>query len=439
MRFALAKSLTLMLVNCLLVCVPAWAQIDFGTESGFEDPYFCVDYASFREAKSEKYDVEIYYKIYSPKLTFIKEKGKFVASFELNFTILHKGGKHVTAKSVEKSYAVSSYENSVSPDQYSIGIDKFSLYSGEYTLVAELLDHNSKRRSVLKKNFSLPSRLKGGLNISDIELCLGTEEVASSEDFVKSGRRLIPSVSGIFGERDSTMFVYFEIYTDPSIAQRHPLTYEIAGEEGDALKEEEDVEIAEGKLALAKKFNLQNLGAGDYALSIKLFSKDRELLAESDKKFRIDWSPLSLLKKDYDKAIQQLKYVAEEDEMKKLENTSVSDREAAWRDFWKSKDPSPNTDRNEMEDEYYKRLSYANTNFAVHNKEGWETDMGMVFIIYGYPDEVEGHFLDRESDRTEGEYVIWYYYRLRPEREFFFKDSGYGEYRLEFPYDGIQR
>jgi GWxTD domain-containing protein len=423
---------------CLLANSPIRAQTDFGTEGEFQDPYFFVDYAGFREDVSEKYQVEIYYKIYNPKLTFIKQENGFLASYELDLTILHKDGEQVTAKSIEKNRSVDSYDNSVSPDSYLVGLSEFSLYSGEYLLVARLIDRNSQRTTTIKRDFTLPSRLEKGPAISDIELCISAN-LSSTDQFVKLNKELIPVVSDVFGEDDSTMFAYFEVYPDTRGTREYVLTCEITGVKQSVLKEEESVEIEVEKLARTKQFDMQRLSAGDYVLNIRLLSKDKRLLTESNKNFRIEWSPLSLLKKDYHKAIQQLKYIADRDEMEKLENAKVSEREKLWEEFWKSKDPSPNTGKNEMRDEYYKRLNYANANFGIHNKEGWATDVGMVYITYGRPDEIEKHYFDRETDREEGEYMIWYYYRLRPERKFFFRDSGYGEYQLQYPYDGVQR
>jgi len=438
MKSVILRSLITILL-CLLTNSPIWSQTDFGTEGQFEDPYFFVDYAGFREDVSEKYLVEIYYKIYNPKLTFIKQESDFLASYELDLTILHKDGEQVIAKSIEKNHSANSYDNSVSPDSYLVNMSAFSLYSGDYVLAAKLIDRNSQRTTTIKRSLTLPSRLEKGPATSDIELCMSANPSSSTGQLVKLDKELIPVVSDVFGENDSTMFVYFEVYPDKRGTRAYVLTYEIAGVKQSVLKEEESVEIDVEKLGRIKQFDMQRLSAGDYVLNIRLHSKDKRLLTESNKNFRIEWSPLSLLKKDYHKAIQQLKYIADKDEMQKLENAKVSEREKLWEEFWKSKDPTQNTEKNEMKDEYYKRLNYANANFGIHNKEGWATDMGMVYITYSRPDEIEKHYFDRESDREEGEYMIWYYYRLRPERKFFFRDSGYGEYQLQYPYDGVQR
>lgn len=65
----------------------------------------------------------------------------------------------------------------------------------------------------------------------------------------------------------------------------------------------------------------------------------------------------------------------------------VSDRE---RDlfieaFWRHRDRTPGTDKNEFREEHYRRLAYANRHFIGSGRPGWKTDRGKVYIILGAP------------------------------------------------------
>ena len=78
-------------------------------------------------------------------------------------------------------------------------------------------------------------------------------------------------------------------------------------------------------------------------------------------------------------------------------------------------------------EEYYARVAYANKHFS-HLGDGWKTDMGMVFVLYGAPENIERH----PFDANDKPYEIWYYYNLG--RQFIFVDhSGFGDYRLTYP------
>jgi len=61
-------------------------------------------------------------------------------------------------------------------------------------------------------------------------------------------------------------------------------------------------------------------------------------------------------------------------------------REQFAQQFWRRRDPTPDTVENEYREEYYRRLAYANEQFAT-NIPGWKTERGIVYIKYGPPDE----------------------------------------------------
>jgi GWxTD domain-containing protein len=63
---------------------------------------------------------------------------------------------------------------------------------------------------------------------------------------------------------------------------------------------------------------------------------------------------------------------------------------------------------------YYTRVELANQYFTSY-KEGWKTDQGMTFIIFGLPDEI------RKTSQNE----IWYYKDSRTKFVFIKKGSIY--------------
>ena len=61
-------------------------------------------------------------------------------------------------------------------------------------------------------------------------------------------------------------------------------------------------------------------------------------------------------------------------------------REQFVEQFWRRRDPTPDTVENEYREDYYRRLAYANEQFAA-GVPGWMTDRGHIYIKYGPPDE----------------------------------------------------
>lgn len=64
------------------------------------------------------------------------------------------------------------------------------------------------------------------------------------------------------------------------------------------------------------------------------------------------------------------------------------DREIFIDNFWQRRDPEPDTPENEFRDEYYARIKYANENFE-SGVQGWMTDRGLIYILFGKPDKID--------------------------------------------------
>ena len=411
----------------------ASAQTDFGYLEEGGGPLFFVDYASFREETGEKYRLEVYYKIFNWGLTFVKDDNRFKASYEIELLVLNKVNKQVTGTSREENYVVDTYEETQSSGDFLINTINLPLYSGRYKLRIKFIDRNSGFKTSLEKNFTIPSRNEKKMMFSDIEFIREFSDSAEGSKFSKREKRVIPSVERKFGDPDPTLWIYYEIYGGPKEPKEYDLAYEIYNPTHSfSHQESAKVQIGPETFYRFESFPLEGFLEGDYILSVKLLDKRKEK-AKIESPLQVEWSLLSMLKHDYQKAIDQLRYAGTNDELKGLREAKAEERLQKWLEFWKSKDPTPNTPENELRDEYYRRLKYANQNFAISNREGWETDMGMVYIVYGHPDEVEKYPFERE----ERAYQWWHYYKSN--RHFLFLDRGDGEYELQPPYEGIIR
>jgi GWxTD domain-containing protein len=96
--------------------------------------------------------------------------------------------------------------------------------------------------------------------------------------------------------------------------------------------------------------------------------------------------------------------------------TTDAEREMFIEQFWLRRDPTPATPENELREEHYRRIAYANENFA-SDIPGWKTDRGMIYIKYGPPDEREEHraggAYKRPAEEGGGETVTFPFERWR--------------------------
>jgi len=128
--------------------------------------------------------------------------------------------------------------------------------------------------------------------------------------------------------------------------------------------------------------------------------------------------------------LYQVDYIMTRKERKIFLELPDSEREQFKEDFWKRRDPTPNTEENEFRTEYYNRLDAANELFRDEKEEGYLTDRGRIFVLFGAPQNREIH-LSENRDPMSPLYMkcgeVWYYGRF----PVVFVDSNCtGNYRL---------
>jgi GWxTD domain-containing protein len=90
-----------------------------------------------------------------------------------------------------------------------------------------------------------------------------------------------------------------------------------------------------------------------------------------------------------------------------LSLTSNADRRQFREEFWKKRDPSPETDENEYKDLYFKRIEEANELFSRGGTKGWTTDRGRVHILLGPPETKRVYPTGYRVEDLPSE--IWFY------------------------------
>src|SRR5438876_4392357 len=150
------------------------------------------------------------------------------------------------------------------------------------------------------------------------------------------------------------------------------------------------------------------------------------------------------LKKAYkDWLDKDVTYIITDEERKAFKKLQTDDeRERFIEEFWRRRDPDPDTDENEFKEEYYERIAYANEHFS-SGIPGWKSDRGRIWIMYGKPDEKETHPMGGSYERPSYEgggstttypFETWFYRYLAGvgsgiEIEFV-DPTGSGEYRI---------
>ena len=132
----------------------------------------------------------------------------------------------------------------------------------------------------------------------------------------------------------------------------------------------------------------------------------------------------------FNQAILAMRYILVDDEYKKMRRSKPEKQEELFLKYWKDRDPSPDTKKNELQDEYFARVAYANNAFK-GSTDGWRTQMGEIYIKFGRPDDIEEY----SDPYTRYYQQRWHYYRINKYFDFV-DESGFGDYRLTSPFYG---
>ncbi len=140
---------------------------------------------------------------------------------------------------------------------------------------------------------------------------------------------------------------------------------------------------------------------------------------------------------------EDVAYIITAEEKKAYKSLKTDEeRESFIENFWRRRDPNPDTEENEFREEHFERIAYANEHYA-SGIPGWKTDRGRIYIAFGKPDGVESHPTGGSYDRPSYEgggstttypFETWFYRHLDGVGEGieveFVDPTGTGEYRI---------
>lgn len=89
----------------------------------------------------------------------------------------------------------------------------------------------------------------------------------------------------------------------------------------------------------------------------------------------------------YAEFLSQIRYIITGQERKDFLSLPDSEKPQFIAEFWKRRDPDPDTEVNEFKIEYFKRLEKANQLFIGEGRPGWLTDRGRIHILFGPPSQ----------------------------------------------------
>ncbi|UCC45277.1 MAG: GWxTD domain-containing protein [Candidatus Zixiibacteriota bacterium] len=441
MNSSIIRDTAVMSFLVLLICGPATAQPPLW-ESPNQEPSLSVhvDRADFNSESEGKVKLEIYYKVYNVGLKFVETDGVWRAHYEVSAVVRDDDGRQVVASSKDRSVTVDNEGKTRSRYDYRSSQINFDLDPGKYKVEFTLLDVKSRESTRREFDFKAELRDRRQPSMSGIEFAQSVNQLTdSSSVFRKGNLQVVPSVSRVFGgTEDSRLLFYMEVYTGSDNADRVVVETRLRHErKGMVYRDTLHVDLNEPVTRHLRQMSVSDYPAGGYELEVYLRGRRNKKLAELKEPFELLLSQEALIRADWDQVTGQLSYIAdpgEADNMKQL--TSFEARQAAFDEFWLRRDPTVGSVENEAKDEFYRRISIANRRFSSLMYDGWRSDRGRIYIIYGAPDSVD----DFPYAAHTVAYQVWHYYTQGRYRRFTFVDEQEdGDYRLQYPYDGLHQ
>ncbi len=420
----------LTLILTILAVLPVYSQVETSLPRSYAMPQFYFNALNFAGDMSQTESrVDIYVQVPYEYLQFVKEGNHYVANYEVDVRITTPKGKQVLEKTWTQKVIADNFEQTISRAFWDISQAFFNLPFGEYKIGVRVIDLDTRRG--FKKEGAISVR-----NFSQSPIAISDLMMVSSVKVENGVKIIVPNVlNTISSSGDKRFYLFFEVYNNMDISDSVNIIYKIdkikkrKKEQGLTLTGTLKEFIKPGKNSIIMEIPDLKIGFGDYIIFIEArMMSNRDYYSVNQRGFVVRWHEMSELITDLDKAIEQLVYIAKPEELNYIKSAQDdAEKERRFLEFWRKKDPTPNTLKNELMEEYYSRVKYANEHFG-HYLEGWRTDMGMVYIIFGPPSSVDRHPFDINAKP----YEIWYYYEIN--RRFIFVDeTGFGDYRLITP------
>ncbi len=342
-------------------------------------------------------------------------------------------------------------------DAYTVEIVDFTVAPGKYRLEVAVGDSAGGRqttKALYLEALGKTARASDLLASPAIRLAAPNDTVPKPGEF-RAGNNLVTAAAQVvLTPLRSHVYYLMEAYS-PS-EQGGKMGVAIVDSAGKRIVETPplDVTVAPGGSMLKGQLDLTGLPPGQYTMTSTLKiagetiersvpltmagltqtlvrdSASREEAKATDEGYFADMAPELL-----DQAREPLAYVAKSRELSTWDKKmSPAVKRRFLTEFWKRRDPTPATPRNEAREQFYQAIAYADAHYKEPGRkspDGWRTDRGRIYAKYGTPEDV----LERPKEAYGAAFVVWKYSRGKGRYYIFADRTGFGAFQLIYSND----
>lgn len=333
----------------------------------------------------------------------------------VEFTVVFEGkrGERQFGDVWERRVVVPSFAASRSPNTAVSDRRTFDLPPGRYRLRVRIRDLNGDMQSSADEHVEVPDLSRVPVGFGDLELGV----VESTGVF-----RPVPSRTfGLEVQRLAARVTLFDRRAGDWPRPYH-FHYKVTDEVGaELVNGDVDVKLSHSADSVIVRPRESDLFVGDYSLMVELLDGSSHWRVERSFQVEDSGPPRG---REFTDMLEPLSYIANATEIDHLRSLPADRQTQGWEDFWRRRDPTPETPRNEAMIEFIRRVRYAARHFQGYGP-GWRSDMGRIYVKYGPPEQTESH----QANSTSPQLEVWYY--SNPYRRFVFGDrDGFGRYVL---------
>lgn len=329
-------------------------------------------------------------------LVFYKENSHYRSSVEIQVEIFGRKRELLFGNYWTFDIVTATYQETRRPQWY----QRFYVFKVKradlYDIRCRLKDREGNILAYIEKKMKPPLRVSDPILIDSLALAEGQK---------RPSPRFTRSRTGVFYVRSMADSLPFRL----ELVSVKPLT----STRGYLKKGDNFVEM-----------NFERINSGTYKIVLTAENEVRE------GQITLFSLPIDFTSTEFNQTMLILSYLVPSAELDSfsLYKKAPDSLRSYWERFWKRRDPTPESELNEFEQEFWNRVEFADENYSSHFRRGALSDRGLCYIVLGPPDEIERHPFDLELPA----YEVWYYYGNN--YKFVFMDlKGVGDYEIVDP------
>ncbi|HAY33485.1 MAG TPA: GWxTD domain-containing protein [Ignavibacteria bacterium] len=392
-----------------------------------KDIYFNFDYALFK-GEGETSVLEFYYSVNQNSLKHETGDNGFEGAAMIEINILDIATNEFIISNSYKTPSLLKDTSKNAATQKLVGQINYILKPGKYKLKITGSDFNHpENRDVLETDINVNPIENSSLSLSDIELSTMIKKSDNTSSiFYKNTLDVIPNPSGLFGMNLTDMYYYVEIYglLPENISEKYLIKYSVLNVNNEELiSKVKSAERSSPDRVDYGKISIDSLTSGTYLFKITVNDTARLVTKSTEKKFyvfnigkeqvntgdaddflRSEFAGKS--SKDVEDEFSKMSYIMTSQQINNFKDLkNLEEKRKFLFLFWKSKEYASGTPYVKLKSDYFTRVKEADSKFKESFKEGWKSDRGRIYIVYGKPDDID-NFPFQAATKS---YQIWRY------------------------------